>query len=146
MAIICIKRAWRRLKPGLHTTEACNENGQDRTIGFLALQSLISVLTISCLHAQTTNDVDARLRTLEERLSHIETRLARQMDEQLWFQQLQPIAECEKVSFAGPAPHNANASPGSNMVVVSAMTFLPRHRSHFGKLPLIVLAHGEIHG
>ena len=72
--------------------------------------------------------------------------MTRQLDEQLWFQQLEPIAECEKVSFAGPAPHNSNATPGSNMVVVSAMTFLPRHRSRFGKLPLIVLAHGEIHG
>src|SRR5206468_2854677 len=97
-------------------------------------------------HAQTTNDIETRLRSIEERLSHIETRLARQMDEQFWFQQLEPIARCEKVTFTGPAPHNVNAEPGSNRVVVSAMTFLPREHPRLGKLPLIVLAHGEIHG
>ena len=32
------------------------------------------------------------------------------------------------------------------MVVMTALTFMPRHRPLFGRLPLIVLAHGEIHG
>jgi dipeptidyl aminopeptidase/acylaminoacyl peptidase len=110
------------------------------------VQLLVLLSFAACAPGQTTNEVEARLRSLEERLSHVETRLARQLDEQFWFQQLGTIAECEKVSFAGPAPHNANSEPGSNMVVVSAMAFVPRHRPHSGKLPLIVLAHGEIHG
>lgn len=110
------------------------------------LPGLAAFLSVASCAGQTTNDLEARIRGLEERLSHVEARLVRQLDEQLWFQQLEPIAECEKVSFTGPAPHNSNAEAGSNRVVVSAMTFMPRRRPHFGKLPLIVLAHGEIHG
>lgn len=86
------------------------------------------------------------MKSLEERLSYVEARLARQMDELFWLQKLQPIAEIEKVSFTGPAPRNSGAAPGSNMVVVTALTFVPKRHSHFRKLPLIVLAHGEIHG
>src|SRR5262249_21375720 len=41
--------------------------------------------------------------------------------------------------------NNLPSPPGSNEVVVSAMTFVPKARIR-GKLPLIVLAHGEIHG
>ena len=95
---------------------------------------------------QTTNELEARVGRLEENLSHLQSRLARQMDELLWFQKLDSIAEVEKVLFAGPPPKVPGAIPGSNMVVVSALTFLPKHRSHFRKLPFIILAHGEIHG
>jgi len=34
----------------------------------------------------------------------------------------------------------------SNHVIISALTFLPKHERRGRKLPLIVLAHGEIHG
>ena len=71
------------------------------------------------------------------------------MNELLWFQRLGDVALVDKVRFTGPPPRATNnpaPPPGSNEVVVSALTFLPRDRSHSGRLPLIVLAHGEIHG
>jgi dipeptidyl aminopeptidase/acylaminoacyl peptidase len=123
-----------------HRVRRANE-----VIGCALVASMVAAASFCC-RGQSTNDIDVRLRTLDERLSHLEARLARQIDEQFWFQALAPFAECEKVSFAGPAPHNSNAAPGSNMVIVSAMAFVPKQQGRFAKLPLIVLAHGEIHG
>jgi len=59
------------------------------------------------------------------------------------------VAVVDEIRYAGPAPRpstNVTAQIGSNNVVVSALTFLPRERSRFRKMPLIVLVHGEIHG
>ena len=96
-----------------------------------------------------TNDTAVPLGALEERLGHLETRLARQMRELQWFQQLSDVAVVDTARFTGPPPRSTNnpAPPaGSNEVVVSALTFLPRKQGHAHKFPLIVLAHGEIHG
>src|SRR5690242_2274659 len=111
--------------------QICDPPGRAAQVISRALVATIVVAASFCCRAQTTNEIDARLRTIEERLSHLEARLARQMDEQFWFQALSPIADCEKVSFTGPAPHNSNAAPGSNMVVVSAMTFMPKQHPRF---------------
>ena len=99
--------------------------------------------------ATETNDVAPRLRALEEGLSHVEAKLSRQMNELLWLQRLSDVAVIDRVRFTGPPPRTTNnpAPPaGSNEVIVSALTFMPRHKSHWRKLPLIVFAHGEIHG
>ena len=96
-----------------------------------------------------TNDTAARVRALEERLAHLESRLTRQMNELRWLQQLSDVAVVETARFTGPPPRSTNnpaPPPGSNEVVVSALTFLPRKASRAHKLPLVVLAHGEIHG
>jgi dipeptidyl aminopeptidase/acylaminoacyl peptidase len=93
----------------------------------------------------TTNDLTARIHSLEENLGHLDAKLSRQMNELLWFQRLSDIAVMDKVRFTGPPPAGT-ASPGSNDVIVTAMTFLPRVRAKRKKLPLLVLAHGEIHG
>jgi dipeptidyl aminopeptidase/acylaminoacyl peptidase len=55
----------------------------------------------------------------------------------------------DKIRFTGPPPLDTNglaSPPGSNDVIIPAMTFLPRERSGSGKLPLVVFVHGEIHG
>lgn len=94
-------------------------------------------------------DVTNRLGSLEESLGHLDVKLTRQLNELLWFQLLSDVAVIDKVRFTGPPPRTTNnpaPPPGSNEVVVSALTFLPRERSRSTKLPLIVLAHGEIHG
>ena len=96
-----------------------------------------------------TNEVARRLQAVEEGLSHLEARLSRQMNELLWMQRLGEVAVIDKVRFTGPPPRtasNPNPPAGSNEVVVSALTFLPRHRQHGRKMPLIVFAHSEIHG
>jgi dipeptidyl aminopeptidase/acylaminoacyl peptidase len=96
-----------------------------------------------------TNDLAPRLGALEENLGHIDARLTRQMNELLWFQRLGDIAVVDKVRFTGPPPRGTNevAPPaGSNEVVISAFTFLPREKAGGRLIPLIVFAHGEIHG
>jgi acetyl esterase/lipase len=96
-----------------------------------------------------TKDTAARLQVLEDGFGHLDTRLTRQMNELLWFQRLGDVALVDKVRFTGPPPRTTNnpaPPPGSNEVVISALTFLPRERSPARQLPLIVLAHGEIHG
>jgi dipeptidyl aminopeptidase/acylaminoacyl peptidase len=94
-----------------------------------------------------TNDQDPGLHSVQESLGHIDARLTRQVNELLWRQELGQLAIIDKVRFTGPAPRGTNDLPpsaGSNEVVVSALTFMPR--KHGRTLPLIVFAHGEIHG
>src|SRR6266850_2952858 len=96
-----------------------------------------------------TNDVAARLHSLEESFGQLDAKLSRQMNELLWRQKLRDIAIVDKVNFTGPPPRGTNGitpPPGSNDVVISALTFVPRGKWRTHKLPLIVLAHPEIHG
>src|SRR5437588_9320833 len=98
--------------------------------------------------AAETNDLAPRLRGLEEGLGQLDARLSRQMNELLWWQRLEDLATIDKVRFTGPPPWTpSNAAPvaGSNNVIVSAMTFLPRDRTVGRKLPLIVFAYSGIH-
>jgi dipeptidyl aminopeptidase/acylaminoacyl peptidase len=96
-----------------------------------------------------TNDTEMRLHGLEEGMGHLEARLRRQINELQWFQRLSDVAVVDTVRFTGPPPRTTNnpaPPPGSNEVIVSALTFLPRKAGRQDKLPLVVLAHGEIHG
>jgi dipeptidyl aminopeptidase/acylaminoacyl peptidase len=86
---------------------------------------------------------------LQDTLGHLDAKLTRQANELLWFQRLADIAIVDKVHFTGSPPRSTNnlAPPsGSNDVIIPAFIFLPRHESHAHHLPLLVLAHGEIHG
>jgi dienelactone hydrolase len=110
---------------------------------------LIALSGIASRGGAQTNDITSRLNTLEEGMGHLNDKLSRQMNELLWTERLSDIAEVDKVRFTGPPPHTTNnpaPPPGSNEVVVSAFTFVPRRRPHWRKLPLLVFAHGEIHG
>ena len=96
-----------------------------------------------------TNDLPARVRSLEDSLGHTDAKVARQLNELMWFQRLGDIATVDKVRFTGPPPHpfgKPAPRPGSNDVVISALTFLPREHTRARSVPLIVFVHGEIHG
>ena len=96
-----------------------------------------------------TNGGAAALGGLVESLGHLDTRLTRQMNELLWFQRLSDVALVDKVRFTGPPAHASAENlegAGSNQVVVSALTFMPKHQTRRRKLPLVVLVHGEVHG
>ena len=96
-----------------------------------------------------TNNIAPRLQSLEEGIGHTDAKLSRQLNELLWFQRLGDVAHVDKIRFAAPPPPDTNgiaSSPGSNDVIISAMTFLPRDRPMTRKIPLVVFAHGEIHG
>lgn len=100
-------------------------------------------------HAAETNETATRLHSLEEGFGQLDAKLSRQMNELLWRQKLSDIAVVDKVLFTGPPPRGTNAiapPTGSNDVVISALAFMPRGKWRAHKLPLIVLAHPEIHG
>ena len=110
---------------------------------------MVLLLFTTLARGEETNEVPMRLRALEEGISQLDAKLSRQMNELLWLEQLRDLAVIDKVRFTGPPPHTTNdpAPPaGSNEVIVSALTFIPRHHSRWRKLPLIVFAHSEIHG
>jgi dipeptidyl aminopeptidase/acylaminoacyl peptidase len=133
---------------GDSTLDPCFRAADHLAIKFRICISLGLFLSAFWCAAQS-NAVSSRLSSLEENVGHLDARLTRQMNELLWVQRLNDIAQVDKVRFTGPPPRltNGAASPaGSNEVVVSAFTFMPRHPSRWRKTPLIVLAHGEIHG
>jgi dipeptidyl aminopeptidase/acylaminoacyl peptidase len=90
-----------------------------------------------------------RLRSLEESLRSTEESLARATDDLMLWRRLEGIAEIDKVRYTGPPPRvirNPTAQGAGNPVILTAYTFLPRKRPAEGRLPLIVLVHGGIHG
>ena len=96
-----------------------------------------------------TNEVSQRLDALQESFGHTDAKLSRQLNELLWCQRLSDVARVDKIRFTGPPPPGTNGialPPGSNDVIIAAMTFLPRERPVTSKLPLVVFVHGEIHG
>jgi len=75
--------------------------------------------------------------------------LAKRIDEQALFHRTEDLAEVDKVKYTGPPPrHNKNltAQGAGNPVIITAYTFIPRKRPANAKLPLIVFAHGGVHG
>ena len=112
------------------------------------LYGLVLLLVTTAGLAQT-NELAPLLTSAQESLAHLDARLTRQMNELLWRQELGDLALIDKVRYTGPPPRGTNNLPppaGSNEVVVSALTFMPRQHGHAHKLPLIIFAHGEIHG
>src|SRR5215470_18671585 len=105
-----------------------------------------------CVLGAEPEEISKRLQRIEENLAHLDAKLSRQANQLLWLQYLGEIAAVDSVTFVGPPPHSSSAppevatTPNSNHVVISALTFLPRQRSRFRKMPLAVLAHSEIHG
>lgn len=86
---------------------------------------------------------------LERSLGFAEQLLARKIDEQALFQALSDVAQCDKVRYTGPPPRvvkNPTAPGAKNPVIIPAYTFLPKKYMTGQKLPLIVFAHGGVHG
>jgi dipeptidyl aminopeptidase/acylaminoacyl peptidase len=86
---------------------------------------------------------------LGQSLSFTEQLLARKIDELTLFQALSDVAQCDRVRYTGPPPRvvkNPTAPGAKNPVVIPAYTFLPRKYLTEKKLPLIVFAHGGVHG
>src|SRR5205085_7272152 len=75
--------------------------------------------------------------------------LARKIDEQALAQALADVAHVDRVRYTGPPPRvvkNPTAPGAKNPVIVPALTLLPRNPPAGQKLPLIVFAHGGVHG
>jgi dipeptidyl aminopeptidase/acylaminoacyl peptidase len=90
-----------------------------------------------------------RVRSLEEALTFMEQRLGKDIDDLMWFRQLEDIAEIDKVRYAGPPPRiipNPTGQGAGNPVIVTAYTFIPKKYASAAKIPLIVFVHGGVHG
>src|SRR3954470_19576389 len=99
--------------------------------------------------ADTPPNVDDERAHLGQALSFTEQLLARKIDEQMLVQALSEIAQVDKVRYTGPPPRVAKnpTAPGArNPVIIPAYTFLPRKYLAGQKLPLLVFAHGGVHG
>jgi dipeptidyl aminopeptidase/acylaminoacyl peptidase len=94
-------------------------------------------------------DTDDERASLGRSLNFTEQLLARKIDEQALVQALADLARIDKVRYTGPPPRvvkNPTAPGASNPVVIPALTFLPRKYPAGQKLPLMVFAHGGVHG
>src|SRR6478672_11093448 len=81
-------------------------------------------------------------------LGFTEQLLARKIDEQALVSALADLAVVEKVRYTGPPPRvvkNPTVPGAKNPVVIPAYTLMPRKFAG-QKLPLIVFAHGGVHG
>ena len=99
--------------------------------------------------AATSDPVQERLRALEDSLRFLGDRLAKDVDDLMWFRQLDAVAEIDKVRYTGPPPRvipNPTGQGAGNPVIITAYTFIPKKRDPLAKLPLIVLVHGGVHG
>lgn len=86
---------------------------------------------------------------LERSLDFAEQLISRKLDEQFMIQALGDIAQIDKVRYTGPPPRkpkNPTAPGAKNPVVIPAFTLLPKKFLTGTKLPLIVYAHGGVHG
>jgi dipeptidyl aminopeptidase/acylaminoacyl peptidase len=93
--------------------------------------------------------VDDQPPGLGRSLSFTEQFLARKIDEQMLFQALADLAVVDKVRYTGPPPRvqkNPTAPGAKNPVVIPAYTLLPKKYLAGSKIPLIVYAHGGVHG
>jgi dipeptidyl aminopeptidase/acylaminoacyl peptidase len=76
-----------------------------------------------------------------EPLPQMDAQLKRQLNLLLWSERLRDVATLDTLHFASPAK-----VPATNDLIIPVLTFRPRAPLHFKKRPLIVFAHGEIHG
>jgi dipeptidyl aminopeptidase/acylaminoacyl peptidase len=93
--------------------------------------------------------VDDQPPGLGRSLNFTEQFLARKIDEQMLFQALADLAVVDRVRYTGPPPRvakNPTAPGAKNPVVIPAYTFLPKKYLTGTKIPLIVYAHGGVHG
>jgi dipeptidyl aminopeptidase/acylaminoacyl peptidase len=121
----------------------------------LAVFAIAGVLLIASAARSQPRKADAPPSVDDERinlgqsLSFTEQLLARKIDEQMLFQALAELAVVDKVRFTGPPPRvakNPTAPGAKNPVVIPAYTFLPKKYLTGTKLPLMVYAHGGVHG
>jgi dipeptidyl aminopeptidase/acylaminoacyl peptidase len=98
---------------------------------------------------ETPVNADDERPSLGQSLSFTEQLLARKIDEQMLIQTLSELAQVDRVRYTGPPPRvakNPTAPGAKNPVVIPAYTFLPRKYHAGQKLPLMVFAHGGVHG
>src|SRR5262245_34290872 len=114
-----------------------------KAYGRLAVLSL-GWATHSGVAQESADPIVKRIEAIEQSLGFLESRMARGLNDLLWIHRLESIARIDKVRYTGPPNPGTNKPGGTNALIISAYTFVPKKRAR--KYPLIVFAHGEIHG
>ncbi len=119
----------------------------------ILLCSLVSFVSLSSAQPPATilpaDAAQQKLKSLEESLNFTKHDLAKAIDDVMWFQRLGDIAIVDKVRFPGPPSRVTNNPTAQNAgleLIVPAYTFIPRSNDARVKLPLLVFAHGGVHG
>ena len=115
-----------------------------RQLNFIFILSLIATIGI----AQTL-DLSERVKALEDRLQFLEQGLNKRVDDLMWYQKLEGVANIDKVRYTSKPPHvvsNPTGQGAQNPLVIQAYTFIPKKFPPATKLPLMVLVHDGIHG
>jgi dipeptidyl aminopeptidase/acylaminoacyl peptidase len=118
-------------------------------LGFLATAAARRQTPPPPLPEASANPVRQKLQNVEEGLQFTGEALTRSLDEQSFFQRLADIAEVDRVRYTGPPPRvikNPTAQGASNPVIVPAFTFMPKKIPDKERIPLLVFAHGGVHG
>lgn len=118
----------------------------NRFLIVILLLLLILTSPLSVLGAEETksDQLLERIKTMEQSLGFMESKLARGLNDLMWWQRLQEVARIDKVRFTGSPNAGTNKPGGTNEIIITACRFLPKRTPR--KMPLIVFAHGEIHG
>lgn len=93
--------------------------------------------------------IQDKLKAIQESLNFAEQHLAKRVNDLMWFQRVSDLAQIDQVRFTGPplaVTNNPTAQSAGLNIIVPAYTFVPRAFANAGKLPLLVLAHGGVHG
>ena len=75
--------------------------------------------------------------------------LAKAIDNLTWRMALGDVADVDEITYTSLPPHynpNPTAQGAGNPLIVHALTFIPKNLDRTKKHPLILLAHGGVHG
>lgn len=119
-----------------------------RAARFPVLAAMILVLSFNFMAAQE-KPVDAKLLESKfESLGHEVDRLAKAVDDILWYHKVGDVANIDKVYIVGPPPakvKNPTAMGARNPVKFWCYLFIPQQLDRSRKYPLIMLPHGGVH-
>ncbi len=111
----------------------------------LTLFSFLKIQNFAQEKENSTNDlINKKFEDLDHRLDM----LAKSVDDILWYNKVDDVANIEKVFIVGPPPAkipNPTAMGANNPVKFWAYIFIPLKIDRAKKYPLIVLPHGGVH-
>lgn len=114
-----------------------------RTLAVMKPAALILLLTIG-VYAQAPQTPPAPVYD-----QHAVDRILKAVDDLMWHQKLDAIAEVEKVRFTSTPPAtepNRTAQGAGNPLIIPAYTFIPRKLDRKRKHPMLIYVHGGVHG
>jgi dipeptidyl aminopeptidase/acylaminoacyl peptidase len=112
------------------------------------MRAMIYAQTNSPL-ASGPDSILERMKALEEAVRFMDDKLAKGIDDLMWFRRVEELAVIDKVRYTGPPSvitNNPTAQGAGNPVIISAYTFFPKRKPENARLPFLVFVHGGVHG